>query len=192
MVNSTLNVVAGRPKAAGGAYRAPLGSTLPTDATTALDAAFTSLGFIGDGGVVESLGRTTSTVKAWGGEIVKSLQTDFSVTYQLTLIETLNGEAAKAANGDSSVVVTAAGVSNGNTLAISINSDPLDYHCWDFEVQDGDATVRIVIPNGQVTAVGDVTYSDSAVVAYPITIQAFPDESGNNAYKYSDDGQTTA
>lgn len=192
MVNNTNNILAGRPKAAGGAYVAPLGSTLPTDATTALDAAFKSLGFVGDAGVVESIGRTSSTVKAWGGEIVKSLQTDFSVSYQVTLIESLNSDVVKAVNGDGNVVVTAAGATKGNTLAISVKSDPLDYQCWDFEVMDGETSVRIVIPNGQVTTVGDVTYSDSAVIAYPVTIQAFPDANGVNAFKYSDDGQTTA
>lgn len=192
MVNTIANIVAGRPKTTGGAYGAPLGSTLPTDATTALDAAFKSYGYIGDNGVVEHIGRTTSTVKAWGGDIVKVLQTDFAVTYDLTLIETLNGDVSKAVFGDDNVVVTAAGATKGNTLAISVNSSELDKQIFDFEIADGDATVRIVIPQGQVISVGDISYNDGAVIAYPVTIQAFPDASGNNAYRYSDDGQITA
>ncbi|MGH3437084.1 MAG: hypothetical protein ACRDRL_28970 [Sciscionella sp.] len=190
MVNAVGNIVAGRPNAAGGAYRAPLGSTLPTDSTTALDVALLSLGFIGDAGLVETVGRTTNTVKAWGGDIVKVLQTDFTVTYQVTLIESLSSEVAKAVAGDANVTVTAASASAGNLLAVKVVSDPLAKDVWVFDVMDGLASVRVVLPEAQVTTVGDVTYSDGAVVAYPVTIQAFPDSSGVTAYRYSDDGQT--
>ena len=191
MTNTVGNVVAGRPKTAGGVYRAPLGSTLPTDSTTALDAAFVALGYAGDAGVTETNGRTTNTIQAWGTDIVKVVQTEFSVTYQVTLIESLGANANKAAYGDSAVSSTAASSAHGNRLAVSVKAAPLDHNCWAFDMKDGDASYRIVVPDGQMIAVGDITYSDGGVVAYPITIQAFPDSSGNNAYKYSDDGQTT-
>ena len=42
MANTVSNVTAGKPKIGGAVFRAALGSTLPTDATTALDAAFKS------------------------------------------------------------------------------------------------------------------------------------------------------
>lgn len=192
MTNSVANVLALRPKTAGGVYVAPLGSTLATDATTPLDAAFVSLGYIGDAGIVEPAGRTNTTQKAFGGDIVKVLQTDFAVTYQLTLIELLNADVTKAVYGNGNVTVTAASASAGNTLAIKINAETLPHQVFDFEVMDDETAVRIVIPDGQIITVGDVTYSDSAIVAYPVTIQAFPDTSGNNAYKYSDDGRKTA
>lgn len=191
MVNSTANVIAGRPKATGGVYGAPLGTALPTDASTALNAAFKSYGYIGDAGVVEHIGRTTNTVKAWGGDIVKVLQTDFTVTYDLTLIETLNTDVADAVFGTGNVTATpvVAGT-HGNQLAIAVNSGTRDKQEFAFEIADGAAKVRIIIPNGQIINVGDVTYSDGAIASYPITIQAFPDASGNEAYLYTDDGAT--
>ncbi|WP_310962151.1 phage tail tube protein [Nocardioides terrisoli] len=192
MTNVLNNVVAGRPKSTGGAYRAPIGSVLPTDSTTALDAAFKSLGYIGDAGVTETIGRTTTTVKAWGNDIVKVLQTDFAVTYQVTLIESLSESVAQAVNGDANVVATAATTTAGNKLAISVNSAELEHSEWAFDIADLETSMRLVLPNAQVLTVGDVTYNDGAVVAYPVTIQAFPDASGNSAYKYSDDGQKTA
>lgn len=191
MSNVSNNVVAGRPNSTGGAYRAPAATALPTDATTALANTYKPLGYLGDSGVTETIGRDTNTIKAWGGDIVKVVQSDFSVTYQITLIETLNTEVNKATYGDSSVTAVAATSGHGNTLAITVNGTPLDRHVWDFEIKDGSASVRIVVPNGQVIDRGDAVYQDSDVVAYPLTIQAFPDASGNNAYKYSDDGLVT-
>ena len=40
MANNASNVAAGKPKIGGAVYRAPSGTAVPTDATTALTAAF--------------------------------------------------------------------------------------------------------------------------------------------------------
>lgn len=40
------NVSTGKPKVGGAIFRAPLGTTLPTDATTALDAALSHLDIV--------------------------------------------------------------------------------------------------------------------------------------------------
>jgi hypothetical protein len=57
-------------------------------------------------------------------------------------------------------------------------------------MKDGDVKNRIVVPLGQVTAVGDIVYSDAGVIGYPVTLEAFADGSGNQAYVYTDDGAT--
>lgn len=190
MVNSTAAVVAGRAKSTGGAYNGITGTALPTDAVTALNAAFKTMGYIGDDGLTETIGRETDTIKAWGGDVVKVVQTDFAVTYKLTLLEALTSDAMKAVFGSTNVTATAGASMHGAQLAISVKSTPLTKSEWVFEVQDGLVIVRVVLPNAQVIAIDDITYNDGSVIGYPITIQAFPDSSGVNAYKYTDDGVT--
>ena len=59
-----------KPKTTGAIWVAPVGSTLPTDATTALDAAFKCLGYASEDGVTNANSPDTDTVKAWGGDTV--------------------------------------------------------------------------------------------------------------------------
>ena len=65
-MSDTANVSVGKPKIEGAVYRAPIGSTLPTDAKAALDAAFKGLGYISDAGMVNSNSPTTENVKSLG------------------------------------------------------------------------------------------------------------------------------
>ena len=48
MANTATNVSTGKPNISGAVYVAPMGTTLPTDATTALDEAFTCLGDVSE------------------------------------------------------------------------------------------------------------------------------------------------
>lgn len=188
MANTVSNVVAGRPLTTGGVLIGPSGTTLPTDAQTELDEAMVAAGYIGEDGLVENADRTTDKIKAWGGDVVKVVQTDFSCTYQFTFIESLNTTVLKATYGDDNVATTDPTTDSGTLNAVSISSDTLPHSVFVFEVKDGDARIRIVVPDGQVTTVGEVTYSDSTVVGYQVTVEAFQDENGKNAYKYCDDG----
>ena len=77
----------GKPKIEGAVYRAPIGSTLPTDAKAALDAAFKGLGYISDAGMVNSNSPTTENVKAWGGDQVLSYQTEKPAPFSLRLLK---------------------------------------------------------------------------------------------------------
>ena len=77
MTNSTL-VVAGKPKAGGAIWSAPLGTTLPADAETELDVAFKSLGYVSDDGLTNEMTTDTEEIKAWGGDTVLTAQTGTS------------------------------------------------------------------------------------------------------------------
>jgi len=52
------------------------------------------------------------------------------------------------------------------------------------EAVDGTSIVRIVLPNAEVTEVGDRTYASGDATVYPVTVTAYPDSTGVKAYKY--------
>lgn len=190
---STSNVISGKPLATGGVLVGEVGSTAPTDATTELDAAFAPAGYIGEDGLTESIDRSTDKIKAWGGDVVKVVQTDFSTTYKFTFLETLNADVLKTVFGDDKVTTTAATSTKGTLHTVKVTGDTLPHKAFVFEVKDGDARIRIHVPDGQITEIGDITYSDSDVIGYEVTVEAFRDSTLDaNAVKYLDDGKPTA
>lgn len=192
MAQTVANVLAGKPLTTGGVLTGALGSTLPTDASTAVDAAFKAVGYISEDGLTQTTDRSTDKIRAWGGDIVKVVQSEFSTTYSFTMIEALNADAQKVAFGDTNVTTTAATTTTGTQNSVAVNGDTLPHQCFVFEVKDGDARIRIVVPNGQVTTLGEMTFTDSGVAGYSVTVEAFEDANGNNAYLYTDDGKITA
>lgn len=190
-MSNVANVLAGKPLATGGVLVAPLGTGLPEDATESLDVAFKALGYVSEEGLTETTERATEKIKAWGGDTVKIVQTDFSVTYSFTLYESLNSDVLKTIYGDDNVTTTNPG---GSTLhEVKIHGEPLPAKAFVFEVKDGDARIRIAVPNAQVTELGEITYSDESVVGYPITIEALRDSDlGANAVKFIDAGAGTS
>ena len=89
-MSNTSNVTTGKPKVGGAMFRAPFGTTLPTDAITALAAGFSGLGYISEDGLKNSVTPSTETVKAWGGDIVLNVSTGREDTFTAKLIEALD------------------------------------------------------------------------------------------------------
>jgi len=192
MANSINNVVVGKPLVTGGISVAPLGTVLPTDATTALDVAYVPVGYVTDNGVTKSEKRNTGTIAAWGGDTIAATKKGMDVTVKLAMAEFLNKAVQGLIYGDANVVATAATSTKGNLLKVTGTSAPTPRKVWVIEVFSDDAKVRVVFPNAKVMDVGDTTFKDDAIAAAEATIQAFPDSTGAYFYTYSDDGQKTA
>lgn len=178
MAQVATNVVASKPKAGGCVYSAPLGTPLPTDASSELNQAFVSLGYISDAGVVEGFEDASQDVAAFGGDIVMTVQTSHKVTQKFTPIER-NVVALKETFGDDNVK------EQSGKITISVNAKERAARCYVFEYILSDGRIeRDVVPVGKVTEIGDITYADASPVANEITITDFPDASGNKEYKY--------
>lgn len=191
MANSTANVVAGKPLASGGILIGERSATAPEDALSVLSG-FSPAGYIGEDGVTESVDRSSDKVKAWGGDTVKVMQTEHGLTYSFNFIESLNSTVLKAYYGDENVDTTPATAAHGTQHTVLITGASLPVKSYVFEIKDGDAKIRIYVPNAEVSEQGETVYADAEVVAYPMTIEALPDELGVKAYKFLDDGQLVA
>jgi hypothetical protein len=175
MANTAANVRVGKPAVSGGVSVADAGTTLPTDATTGLAVGFTAAGYVGEDGVTQTIATDSTDIKAWGGDIVRRVQTSHVVTYKFTLIET-NDTTLAVYYGDDNVTA-------GN---VEIKAGDLPHKEWSIDVVDGDNTIRVVIPDGQVTDRGDVVFKDDQAIGYDVTVTAYPDDSGVKAYIYQD------
>lgn len=187
-MNDVANVVAGKPLASGGIYLAPVGSTAPTSVTATLDAAYKSAGYIGEDGVTEGGERSTSKIKAWGGDVVKVVQDEHSLTYTFRFIEAMNGDVLEAVYGPANVTTTAATVSSGTIHEVKVTGESLPHFQIVFEIKDGDNRIRISAEDVQITEVGEITYSDGDVIGYEVTVECFAGAEGVKATKWLDNG----
>lgn len=180
MANTAANVTVGKPKVGGAIYVAPLGTTLPTDSSTALNAAFKCLGYVSEDGVTNSNSPESDNVKSWGGDTVLVLQTDRPDSFALTLLEGLNEDVLKTIYGSSNATVDGSG-----NITVKATADEMIGHAWVFEmILKGNRAKRIVIPNGTISELGDIVYKDDEAVGYNVTIQDVPDNAGVYHYEY--------
>lgn len=194
MSSDVKQIYAAEPLATGAIRVAPLGTAAPTSATSALNAAFVDLGYVGADGFVEKNDRKTDNKRAFGGKVVKVLQSEFNASVEVTLLESTNADVLKAVFGTSNVTVTEATAQHGVQVTVKKNSKRLPHMSWVIDTTDSelDAFYRNYIPDGKVTSVGDIKIVHTDTIEYKLTIECFEDANGDNIITFTDDGQKTA
>lgn len=167
---------------------APLGTKTPTDARAALTGTWESGGYISEGGITLGMSRSTTPIKDWSLATVRKALTDFDGTISGEFLQ-VDEFAAKRLLGSANVTATAASRTAGNQIAMSIGPDMAEAEAWVISMKDGERRVRIVIPNGQITELSDVTFVPGAANVWPFTLSCYDDGTGHSVYVYYDDGQ---
>ncbi len=169
--NKKSNVSLGKPLAKGCVYIAPSGTPLPTDATSALDAAFNCVGYISEDGITNAADTDNTEVKDMGGVTVLKEISSYGETYQFAMLE-LNENSAKLRYGSENVTVNSDG-----SLRIDHAMPQSESFVVIIEILlTGNKVKRIIIADATVSEFGDITYSSGDAITYDVTLAANPSE----------------
>jgi hypothetical protein len=184
-------VVVGAPAVGGAIFRAPLGSTLPTTASTALDTAFIAQGYVSSDGFTRAIEKAYAAMNAWGGAEVAKSRTELGVSASFGLIQTIDSDVLETVFGVDAVTVTAATVSTSELITVAYAGTELPESTWVVSMAYKGRKRRIVFPKAQLTTESfEQTFTDEDLAAFPVELTIYPDDSGNYFYEYTDDGVT--
>lgn len=164
------------------AYVAPLGTTPATGVSDAWPTGWEPLGLLSEDGGTESREQDIVDHFAWGGIHVRTTRSRFKRSMKITCLEdnhAVFGLVNPGSSAETDLGVTTRTVKNPS-------SDP---RAFGLELRDGEITRRRIIPRGEVMEVGEITFSDSALTAFELTILIYPDSDGVLYQDITDDPQ---
>ena len=169
------------------------GFSIPADVfTAAKPAGFDDSGYVSEDGVSLSLERSTTSIKDWSGATVRQLLEEFNGTLTYTHLELSEFSLRETFGDDNVEVLAAATESSGTQRKVSINASDLPRKARFFRMKDGNARVVIVLPDSQVTEIGEVNFIKTDAIKLENTITCYPDAAGNSIYIFLDDGVYTS
>lgn len=158
------------------------GTTAPVDATSAPGVGFTEVGWISDAGVTETRDMKSDQKRAWqGGALVRTVRSGDARRFKFTCWET--NKTVLGLTRPGSTVTTTTGLTH--TLVNSYVG--ADVRAWIIDQVDGAVHNRKIIPTGEVTAIADIKGTNGDIVAYDLTVEAYPDSNGTLYEEYCDD-----
>lgn len=173
---TTTEVLSGAPNVAGYAFSAPIASTAPTDAVTALDASFINLGYLDDSGITIKQGTKVVEIRDWNGDLVAALDDEISASVTMTLMQT-GVNTMKEIYGDANVEVGTE-VPTPLLKSVGFSGDPLPHKKYVWEMKNSKGLGRLLAEDGQITEVGDIKVVKKDVIKYTVTVTLFRAASG--------------
>jgi len=165
----------------GGVRSAAVGTTAPTDPTSAYGAGWNEYGYISEDGVEETFTSESTDIRAWqNGVLVRTVNSKTDAMFKFMVIETNKTILADFRPG--STVSTSAGVTTTTVKPIAPNPK-----AFALDVIDGTYNTRKIIPRGEIVDRGPVTYKTDEAIGYEITIKAYPASDGTLYVEYSND-----
>lgn len=142
-------------------YIAPIGTTVPADATTEFGVGWELVGLLdGDQGFTQSRSEDTADYYAWGGILVRTSRRNFKLTMTFTALE----------DNDTTRDL----IWPGSTATALVVPRPAQVMVA-FEMREGDKVKRLITANyAEVTVNGDITDNETALTQYPLTATIFP------------------
>jgi hypothetical protein len=158
------------------AWFAVTGSTAPTDATSALAAAWKNAGMISDDGLTEKINTSSKDIKAYGSiQTQRKIITDANVTFELVFLER-NARSVELFYGIAFNTISP-GVGTG-AYSYTFGTYTRQLVAGVFDIIDGTAHHRIYCPQLEVTDRKDVKWSTTDASMLGVTLTAYPSSSG--------------
>jgi len=172
--NSTANVSKTKFVQGGYFFSAPIGTTVPTDYNTALDAAFVNVGYVSKDGVSEDISSSSSSETDANGDVIWVGSSERTETIKLKLVEIRKDSLAEI-YGHSNVTTD----TTKKMLTANHKNGGHDARIYVLELllEDG-RKWRQVIHNGTVTEVGTLSLASTELAGREITITAATNAAG--------------
>ncbi len=162
---------------------APVGSTLPTDATSALDAAFDEVGLVSDSGFTR--GRTENVTEVFdaAGRKVRTFRSQSARTFTFTTLE--DNETVRTLTEPGALVDT----TDPTETSYTVHDAPPARRAVVLEFDDtntaGDAiTRRVVIEEAEVVPSGQPVLVDGQIEGQEFTVSTMKNAAGVHYVEY--------
>lgn len=184
--NNTENVSVGKGVSGGYMFAAPLGSTLPTDNSTALDAAFLNIGYLGEDGISFADSSDTTNHFDMNGDTVEISNGSIEKSFTVTPLEIKKDQLA--------LLYGTANVTDANGVITVHDKGPSDAQwvvVFELLLKNGRKWRRIV-PTCKLGELGDMTVNFSDLVGREVTMSALKDATTGDYYiDYIDSTETS-
>lgn len=150
---------------------ADLGTTAPTDLTTAYAAGWDVLGLLSEDGMTQSRDMDSSDFYDWSGLLIRTVYSKEKRTFKVAALEDTDA-CFKLRNPDGTSSTTTGVTTRSHRGGVPV---PMAFA---FEMTDGaDVTRRLLIPRGQAMQTGEEMYSREGMTMYEFEIVVYPNAS---------------